>query len=167
MSCTGSALTFRFRPSPCPNHYDGHLATTPSADFCLITSPVTQHRAIGLYLIRSLWAIQSKEPRHLLTRALLVGDRSLVRQIFPDKNMNFPCTAASFTVAVRSHGFVVLCQLASSLTSNYASYDVFVHQLAVSPKSAYCWCVRLDRHGWWKCRFCKEQKPALQTKPHG
>jgi len=138
MSCTGSSLTFRFRPSPCPNHYDGHLATTPSADFCLITSPVTQHRAIGLYLIRSLWAIQSKEPRHLLTRALLVGDRSLVRQIFPDKNMNFPCTAASFTVAVRSHGFVVLCQLASSLTSNYASYDVFVHQLAVSPKSAYC-----------------------------
>jgi hypothetical protein len=23
--------------SPCPNHYDGHLATMPSADFCLIT----------------------------------------------------------------------------------------------------------------------------------
>ena len=23
--------------SPCPNHYDGRLATMPSADFCLIT----------------------------------------------------------------------------------------------------------------------------------
>ncbi|MFT6694473.1 MAG: hypothetical protein ACJAY3_001364, partial [Neolewinella sp.] len=39
------------------------------------------------------------EPRHSLTRALLVGYRSLVRQISPDKNMNFHCTAASFTVA--------------------------------------------------------------------
>ena len=39
---------------------------------------------------------------------LLVIYRSLVKQISPDKNMNFPCATASFTVAVRSHGFVVL-----------------------------------------------------------
>ena len=115
LSCTGSSLIFRFRPSPCPNHYDGHLATMPSADFCLITAPVTQHSAIGLHLIRSLWAIHPKEPRHLLTRASLVFYRSLAKQISPDKNMNFPCATASFTVAIRSHGFVVLCQLASSL----------------------------------------------------
>jgi len=44
-----------------------------------------------------------------------LADRSLVKQISPDKRMNFHCTAASFTVAVRSPGFVVLCQLASSL----------------------------------------------------
>ncbi len=39
----------------------------PSADFCLITAPVTQHSAIGLHLIRSPQAIHSTEPRHLLT----------------------------------------------------------------------------------------------------
>jgi hypothetical protein len=37
------------------------------------------------------------------------------KQISPDKSMNFHCTAASFTVAVKTHGFVVLCQLTSSL----------------------------------------------------
>ena len=115
LSCTGSSLIFRFRPSPCPNHYDGHLATMPSADFCLITAPVTQHSAIGLHLIRSPQAIHSTEPRHFYTRASLVSYRSLSKQISPDKNMNFPCATASFTVAIRSHGFVVLCQLASSL----------------------------------------------------
>jgi len=115
LSCTGSSLIFRFRPSPCPNHYDGHLATMPSADFCFITGRVTPASAIGLYLVRSLRAIHPKEPRHLLTRALLVVYRSLVKQISPDKNVNWPRATASFTVAVRSHGFVVLCQLAFSL----------------------------------------------------
>ena len=115
LSCTGSSLIFRFRPSPCPSHYAGHLATMPSADFCLITVPVTQCGAIGFHLVRSPLSMASKEPRHLLTRASLVSYRSLVKQISPDKNMNCPCATASFTVAVRSHGFVVLCQLASSL----------------------------------------------------
>ena len=41
--------------------------------------------------------------------------RSPVKQISPDKNMHFLCTAASFTVTIRTHGFVVLCQLTSSL----------------------------------------------------
>jgi hypothetical protein len=116
LSCTGSSLIFRFRPSPCPNHYDGHLTTMPSADFCLITAPITQHSAIGLHLIRSLWAIHPKEPRHLLTRALLVVYRSLVKQISPDKNVKCPRATASFTVTVRSLGFVVLWQLAVSLS---------------------------------------------------
>jgi len=40
--------------------------------------------------------------------ASLVIYRAHVKQISPDKSMNFPCTAASFTVAVRSHGFDVL-----------------------------------------------------------
>jgi hypothetical protein len=34
----------RFRPSPCPTHYDGHLATRPSADFCPITPNVAVRR---------------------------------------------------------------------------------------------------------------------------
>jgi len=124
LSCTGSSLTFRFRPSPCPNHYDGRWATMPSADFCLITLLVTQQSATGFHQVRSPLVMGSKEPRHLLTRALLVIYRSLAKQISPDsfqyplegyKNINFRCTAASFTVAVRSHGFGVLCHLASSL----------------------------------------------------
>jgi len=115
LSCTGSSLTFRFRPSPYPNHYDGRWATMPSADFCLITLLVTQQSAIGFHQVRSPLMMGSKEPRHLLTRASLVIYRSLAKQISPDKNMHFLCTAASFTVAVRSHGFDVLCHLASSL----------------------------------------------------
>jgi len=115
LSCTGSSLIFRFRPSPCPNHYVGRLATMPSADFCLITPPVTQQSAIGFHRVRSPLVMEAKEPRHLYTRASLVICRSPVKQISPDKDMNFPCTAASFTVAVRSLGFDVLCHLASSL----------------------------------------------------
>jgi hypothetical protein len=49
----------------------------------------------------------------------LVSDRWLGRysegRSHPDRNMNFLCTAASCSVAIRSHGFVVLCQLTSSL----------------------------------------------------
>ncbi len=36
----------RFRPSPCPTHYDGPLASMPSADFCPITPSVTARRAV-------------------------------------------------------------------------------------------------------------------------
>jgi len=91
------------------------LATMPSADFCSITSPVTRQCAIGFHRIRSPLSMGSKEPRHLYTRASLVISRSLVKQISPDKDMNFICTAASFTVAVKLRGFDVLCHLASSL----------------------------------------------------
>ena len=38
-------LCRRCRPSPCPTHYGGHLATMPSADFCHITTSVTAYRA--------------------------------------------------------------------------------------------------------------------------
>ena len=100
-SATAPALLYLLHP----------CSRMPSADLCLITAPVTQHRAIGLYLIRSLWAIHSKEPRHLLTRASLVFYRSLVKQISPDKNINCPCTTVSFTSARRTLGFVMLGSL--------------------------------------------------------
>ena len=60
LSCTGSSLIFKFRPSPCPNHYDGNLATMPSADFCLITCRVTPSCAIGFHLVRSFQAMTLK-----------------------------------------------------------------------------------------------------------
>jgi hypothetical protein len=120
LSCTGSSLIFRFRPSPCPNHYDGRLATMPSADFCLITCKVAPESAVGFHQIRSFELMKLKdqgtyipEPDWLFTDRLL--SRSPEVRPPTDKSMNFPCTAASFTVAVKSHGFVVLCQLASSL----------------------------------------------------
>ena len=38
-------LCRQFRPSPCPTHYGGRSATTPSADFCSITPGVATERA--------------------------------------------------------------------------------------------------------------------------
>ena len=38
------------------------------------------------------------------------------KQISPDKNVNFPCTAAAFTLSHEPTGFVVLCQLAQGLS---------------------------------------------------
>ncbi len=40
----------RVRPSPCPTHYGGHLATIPSADSCPITPDVTAKRAARVTL---------------------------------------------------------------------------------------------------------------------
>src|SRR5690554_456688 len=131
-----------FRPSPCPAHYGRRLATMPSADFCLITSKVTPVGAIGLHLVRSLWAIHSKEPRHLLTRALLVDFRSRVKQISPDKSMNCHCAKLPRPAHAPDlhpcrplhHLRWPLDHMASSSCANsppaYASYDVLVHQLA-------------------------------------
>src|SRR3970040_1005913 len=102
-----------FRPSPCPIHYDGHLATMPSADFCLIPGQITAHRAIGSPLIRSSQSRDAEKPRHLFTRASLVYFRWLVKQISPDKNVNCLCTASSFTVSRDS--WVSLCLANSPL----------------------------------------------------
>jgi len=38
-------LCRQFRPSPCPTHYGGRSATSPSADFCSITPGVATGRA--------------------------------------------------------------------------------------------------------------------------
>ena len=40
----------RFRPSPCPTHYGGRLATMPSADFSPITPDVAAKRAARITL---------------------------------------------------------------------------------------------------------------------
>jgi len=94
-----------FRPWPCPSHYAGHLATMPSADFCFITATVTCNSAIGLHRIRSQWMMRFLCAKALVYQSLTGIHRSLVKQISPDKSMDCLCTAASFTVAVRSHGF--------------------------------------------------------------
>ena len=117
--------------SPCPTHYGGHLATMTSADFCLITQKITSLSAISLvyqwldYSCDSIAGLPDSASAKTRTKACssscLTGFHVVnlpilhVKQISPDKCIHFLCTAASFTVAVRSHGFVALCQLASSL----------------------------------------------------
>jgi hypothetical protein len=49
--------------------------------------------------------------RNLLMSLLPQG-----KQISPDKNVNFPCTTAAFTLSHEPTGFVVLCQLAQGLS---------------------------------------------------
>jgi hypothetical protein len=88
--------------------------------FCLIINKVAPVDAIGFHRIRSFQPMILKsqgtcipEPDWLVTDRWL--SRSLEGQSRPDKSMNFLCTAASFKVAIKSRGFVVLYQLASSL----------------------------------------------------
>ena len=63
LSCTSSSLTFRFRPSPRPNHYDGRLATMPSADFCSITGGVTPIGVISVHFFRTQPPMAAAAPR--------------------------------------------------------------------------------------------------------
>ena len=60
LSCTDSSLIFRFKPSPCPIHYNGRWATMPSADFCLIACRVNPSCAIGFHLVRSFQSMKLK-----------------------------------------------------------------------------------------------------------
>ena len=49
-------------------------------------------------------------------RILLMSLLPHGKQISPDKNVNFPCTTAAFTLLLEPVGFVVLCQLAQELS---------------------------------------------------
>jgi hypothetical protein len=49
-------------------------------------------------------------------RILLMSLLPHGKQISPDKNVNFPCTTAAFTLPPEPAGFVVLCQLAQGLS---------------------------------------------------
>src|SRR4030042_4321682 len=49
-------------------------------------------------------------------RILLISILPHGKQISPDKNVNFPCTTAAFTLSPEPSGFVVLCQLAQGLS---------------------------------------------------
>jgi hypothetical protein len=51
-----------------------------------------------------------------LLRSLFMASLPHIAQISPDKNVNFPCTNAAFTLLPEPAGFVVLCQLAQELS---------------------------------------------------
>ena len=85
-------------------------------------------------LINAIGTIPQAMARRSLTSSF-IKLRTLVRGFrhgrlifirFPRiRSIYFLCTTASFKVAVRSHDFAILCS-----SPAYASYDVFVHQLA-------------------------------------
>jgi hypothetical protein len=67
-------------------------------------------------------------------------------QISPDKNVNFPCTNAAFTLSPEPAGFVVLCQLAQglSLVCGFCSSSrTFALRLPSDPSSRRRHCLRL------------------------
>ena len=102
----------------------------PSADSCLLTRYVAIQGAVGFLMRRCLFrgSIEDSSPstanghagflvirvnpfRNLLMSLLPHG-----KQISPDKNVNFSCTTAAFTLPHEPAGFVVLCQLAQELS---------------------------------------------------
>src|SRR5450756_2323520 len=93
--------------------------TMPSADLCLLPLYVAIQGASGLLMI-----------------ALTPCSRRAGRQISPDKNVNFPCTTAAFTLSPEPVRFVVSCQLARrlSLTMRFLSVGPhFCHRASFRP----------------------------------
>jgi hypothetical protein len=81
-----------------------------------------------------------------LSGIVLVTLLSRDAQISPDKNMNFPCTTAAFTLSPQPVGFVVLCQLAQglSLLCGFRSLArTFALRLPSDPSSRRRPCLRL------------------------
>jgi hypothetical protein len=129
-----------------------------STHLCLITTNVAHADAIGFHRIRSFELMTLKcqytyiSESHWWVTDRLLG-RSLKGQPRPDKNMNFLCTAASFTAAIRSRGFVVLCQLTSS-------FRLILCPCSSARKFASGYS---DRDRWLKCRFCRSKNLPDQT----
>jgi hypothetical protein len=61
---------------------------------------------------RARFLVDRVNPFRILLMSLLPHGK----QISPDKNVNFPCTTAAFTLPPEPVGFVVLCQLARRLS---------------------------------------------------
>ncbi len=126
LSCTGSSLTFRFRPSPCPIHYDGCLATMPSADFCLIINKVSSIDAVGFHRIRSFQLMELKSQGTCIPEPdWLVTDRLLSRS--PQIRT---CTVSALLHHLRWPLDHMVSSSCADSPSAYASYDILVHQLA-------------------------------------
>ncbi len=102
----------------------------PSADFWLLTQDVAIQGAAGFVMRRCLFrgSLRDSYPSTASGYAGFLVNRvnpfriSLMslpphgKQISPDKDVNFPCTTAAFTLPLEPAGFVVLCQLAQELS---------------------------------------------------
>jgi hypothetical protein len=101
-----------------------------SADFWLLTRDVAIQGAAGFLMRRCLFrgSLEDSYPPTAIGyagflvirvnpfRTLLMSLLPHGKQISPDKNVNFPCTTAAFTLPPEPAGFVVLCQLAQELS---------------------------------------------------
>src|SRR4030043_2003080 len=132
----------------------------PSADFCLLTRYFAVQGAAGFVMSRCLFrgSIEASSPSTANGHAGFLVIRvnpfrtslmSLLphgKQISPDKNVNFPCTTAAFTLPPEPAGFVVLCQLAQglSLVCGFCpSARTFALRLPSDPSSRRRPCLRL------------------------
>ena len=87
-----------------PIHYDRRLANMPSADFCLITYQVASIRAIGFHRFCSFQLMNLKSQGSYKPVPDWLSYRSLVKQISPDKDMYFLCTAGRTAYAKKRRG---------------------------------------------------------------
>ena len=106
------------------------MSPTPAAaDFCVLTPCIAARRAARAM---ELLPVRSHEVgQHHLAPGCL-GSSTTVSwfvsivitphgaQISPNKNVNFPCASAAFTLPPEPMGFVVRCQLARRLGLHYA-----------------------------------------------
>src|SRR4030042_4833759 len=132
----------------------------PSADFCFLTRYVALRGAAGLVMSRCLFRVSIKDSypptanghagvllcRVNPSRILLMSLLPPGTQTSPDKNVNFLCTAAAFTLPHEPAGFVVLCQLAQglSLVCGFCpSARTFAIGLPSDPSSRRRPCLRL------------------------
>jgi hypothetical protein len=132
----------------------------PSADFWLLTSYVAIQGAAGFLMRRCLFRGSLKDSYPLTAnehagflvirvnpfRILLISLLPHGKQISPDKDVNFPCTTAAFTLPPEPAGFVVLCQLAQelSLVCGFCpSARTFALRLPSDPSSRRRPCLRL------------------------
>ena len=132
----------------------------PSADFCLLTRDVAIQSAAGFLMRRCLFcgSLEDSYPptaneyagflvfRVNPFRILLISILPHGKQISPDKNVNFPCTTAAFTLSPEPSGFVVLCQLAQGLSLVYGfclSARTFALRLPPDGRSPFRPCLRL------------------------
>jgi len=105
--------------------------TMPSADFCVLTPHVAMQGATELLMSCCLFCVSlfrdsypstateyagSLVNRVDLFRISLMNLLSRDSQISPDKDVNFPCTNAAFTLPHEPAGFVVIGQLAQGLS---------------------------------------------------
>ena len=104
--------------------------TMPSADFCALTRCVSIQGAIGFVMRCCLVRVSLWRDSYQTTAADTPGPwlpgwpfpdslmmlLSHVAQISPDKNVNFPCTTAAFTLSPEPVGFVMWCSLTRGLS---------------------------------------------------
>jgi len=132
-------LSLMFSPSPCPGHYPGiwllWLLLTPAfTPYKLLR--MTRHNLISCLLIFVSYftngqRLPSFVPGHFGTDSPagnFTGNNIILhgKQVSPDKNVNFPCAAAPFTVSPVPRA-LTCC---AALPRDSALYDVSVRQLS-------------------------------------